>query len=61
MERARTFLIEPYVDGGGVLGQRLEVNEKAANSIMKRTALRRDVHIVKGYGREKTTLLGVKN
>src|SRR3989344_4034785 len=51
MER-RGFTIEPYVEAGGILGDRLEVDEKAADSVMRRTALRRDFSVAKGYFRE---------
>src|SRR3989344_2765326 len=51
-EGPRSFSIEPYVESSGVMGQRLEVNETAASSVMKRTALRRDFVVTKGYGRE---------
>ncbi len=51
MER-KTISLEPYIEAGGNLGKRLEVNPKAADSVMKRIALRRDVVVVKGYERE---------
>lgn len=46
-EGPRSFSIEPYVDGGGMMGNLLEVDQKAASSIMRRTALRRDVLVSK--------------
>ena len=51
MER-RNFSIEPYVEASGILGDRLEVDEKAADSVMRRTALRRDFNVARGYSRE---------
>jgi len=51
MER-RNFSIEPYVAASGILGDRLEVDGKAADSVMRRTALRRDFSVAKGYFRE---------
>ncbi len=57
MER-KTISIEPYVESGGILGTRLEVNPKAADSIMKRTAMRRNVEIRKGYGRKSISVVG---
>ena len=51
MER-RNFSIEPYVAASGILGDRLEVDEKAADSVMRRTALRRDFNVARGYSRE---------
>ena len=46
MER-KQFSIDPYIDQGGILGAQLEVNEKAASSVMRRTALRRDVFVLR--------------
>ncbi len=57
MER-RQLSIEPYIDQGGILGTQLEVNEKAASSVMKRTALRADVFVAKGYGWERNNIQG---
>lgn len=51
-EGPRNFSIEPYVEGGGIMGNEIEVDQKAASSIMRRTALRRDVLVSKGYFRE---------
>lgn len=51
-EGPKNFSIEPYVDGGGLMGNQIEVDQKAASSIMRRTALRRDVLVSKGYFRE---------
>lgn len=57
MER-KTISIDPYIEAGGILGTRLEVNPKAADSVMKRTALRRDVVVVKGFERESRSYEG---
>src|SRR3989338_224280 len=51
MER-REFTIEPYVEASGIMGGEIEVDMQAADSIMKRTALRRDFKVTKGYFRE---------
>lgn len=51
MER-RNFTIEAYVEAGGIMGDEIEVDVQAADSIMKRTALRRDFTVTKGYFRE---------
>lgn len=55
MERKgpRNFSIGSYISEGGILGDKLEVDEAAASSIMKRTALRRDIVIRRGFYREK--------
>src|SRR3990167_7977225 len=50
MER-REFTIEP-VEASGIMGGEIEVDMQAADSIMKRTALRRDFKVTKGYFRE---------
>lgn len=57
-EGPRIFSIEPYVESSGVMGERLEVNEAAAASVMKQTALRRDFAVTKGYGREARQIEG---
>ncbi len=51
-EGSRNFSIDPYIDSSGIMGQKLELNESAASSVMRRTALRRDFVVTKGYGRE---------
>lgn len=58
MER-HTFSIEPYIDQGGILGAELEVNEKAASSVMRRTALRRDVLVAREYGQRFNNVVGL--
>ncbi len=57
MER-KTISIEPYIKSGGILGTRIEVNPKAANSVMKRTALRRNVVVTRGYERDQFNAVG---
>ncbi len=57
MER-QTISLEPYIEAGGILGKRLEINPRAADSVMKRTALRRNVEIRKGYGRKGISAVG---
>ena len=51
-EGPRNFSIEPYVEASGILGDRLVVDEASASSIMRRTALRRDFNVTKGFYRE---------
>lgn len=52
-EPAKNFSIESYIESGGILGNEITVNQKAAESIMKRTALRRNFNVSKGYYRDE--------
>lgn len=57
-EGPRTLSIEPYIEQGGILGEKLTVNDSAASSVMRRTDLRRNVVVTKGYGRERLQTVG---
>jgi len=48
MERNRSITIEPYIDQGGQLGEKIELNEPVALGFMKRADLRRNVLVEKG-------------
>ena len=48
MERNKSITIEPYIEQGGQLGEKIELNEPVAQGFMKRADLRRDVVVRKG-------------
>lgn len=50
--------MEPYIEQGGILGEKLTVNDSAASSVMRRTGLRRHVVVTKGYGIKRFQTVG---
>ncbi len=67
MSEVREFSIDPYIDGGGIMGRYLQVNPDAASYVMDRTQLTRDVLVLReansgidyyAQGRVELALLG---
>ena len=54
MENESQLYIERYIDGGGILGAHLGVNEDAASTVLRDTELSCDVYLARG-DRESTS------
>lgn len=48
MEKINEFSIEPYIDGGGILGTQLILDHEAVNQVMSGTALQQGVFVARG-------------
>lgn len=55
MGKEKTISIEPYINQGGQLGEKIELNRPVAQAFMRRADIRRNVVVQKGEGLPQAT------